>query len=805
MKYPALRRLAVFTLSFLFVLPSSLRDTFAQSPQHIAPIAVAPPRVNSEAATREETFEIVWKTIRDQFYDPTFGGVDWDKVRARYAPRVAQTASNEELHSLLQMMLNELHQSHFLIIPPDAIPKFPSADDEEGDDEAGPDEALFAKLKGGNNRLTEQLTNGIGIDLRILDGSAVVTRVEPGSSAARAGLRPGYVIKRADGISLDLVIEETLKHPMWQTIIRPEMHEVVLAGYINGEADTSVKLQYLDGKNRQRTVSVQREKLSGQMSPPIGNLPSMFTVFESRRLPRGFGYIRFNAFVPPAMEKLCSAIRTMHDAPGIVIDLRGNLGGLIGMIGGLAGLIDTRQISLGTMQMRGNRSDFYTYPQAAPYPGVVVVLIDGATQSAAEIFASGMQENDRAVVVGERSAGNTLPSVIKELPTGALFQYGFANFRSPRGTMLEGKGVTPDVNIKMDRKALLSGRDPQLAAAVEQLRLRTGRNAIIENYLETPPPAPSPASAESVLTSKRMGAAVARGAAGTKPKPNDVAETKTPEKTVPTLPTVDEIFERYVAARGGKAALERVSSRVTRGKAEISSMNLTGTTELFEKAPNKAITNIHVPGLGLMQRGFDGTKGWWQDSMRGYIKFEGYELNEIRRESNFYKELKLKDLYNRLALTGKEKVGEREAYVVQEMFGSLGAEKLYFDVESGLLLRRDNIFYEDYREVDGIKLPFIIREETSGGFSFVFRVTEIKQNVAIDDATFVQAPSCFTSGTQAARGSAGEPPALLRAVCVPCTCTPRATSTSFLSIRVTMPRKFPKFHFQREPDSVGNH
>jgi carboxyl-terminal processing protease len=750
MKYPAVRKLAVFTLSFLFVLPTWLRETFAQSPQHIAPIAVAPPRVSSEAATREETFEIVWKTIRDQFYDPTFGGIDWEKVRARYAPRVAQATSNEELHSLLQVMLNELHQSHFLIIPPDAIPNFPSADGEEGD-EAGPDEALIAKLKSGNTRLTEQLTNGIGIDLRILDGTAVVTRVEPGSSAARAGLRPGFVIKRADGISLDLVIEETLKHPMWQTIIRPEMHEVLLAGYINGEADSSVRLQYLDGKNRPRTVIVQREKLNGEMSPPIGNLPSMFTVFESKRLPRGVGYIRFNAFVPPAMEKLCGAIRSMRDAPGIVIDLRGNQGGLIGMIGGLAGLIDERQISLGKMQMRGSESDFYTFPQTAPYSGSVVVLIDGATQSAAEIFASGMQENHRAVVVGERSAGNTLPSVIKELPTGALFQYGFANYRSPRGTMLEGRGVTPDVSIKMDRRSLLSGRDPQLAVAVEQLKLEIARNATIVNVIDSVPPSPPPDSSESVLKTQRMGAAVARGAAGAKTSPSVAADAKAPEKTATTLPTIDEIFEKYVTARGGKAALEKVSSRVTRGKAEISSMNLTGTTELFEKAPNKAITNIHVPGLGLMQRGFDGTKGWWQDSMRGYIKFEGYGLNEIRRESNFYKELKLKELYNRLALVGKEKVGERETYVVQEMFGSLGAEKLYFDVESGLLLRRDNIYYEDYRVVDGIKLPFVIREETSSGFNFVFRVTEIKHNVVIDDATFVQTPSCFTDGAQATR------------------------------------------------------
>jgi hypothetical protein len=219
-----------------------------------------------------------------------------------------------------------------------------------------------------------------------------------------------------------------------------------------------------------------------------------------------------------------------------------------------------------------------------------------------------------------------------------------------------------------------------------------------------------------------------------------------PAKAESALPSAEEVLAKYLSARGGRAALEKLSSRVTKGKAEISSMNLSGTVELYEKAPNKAVTNINVQGLGLMQRGFDGIKGWWQDSMRGYIRYEGSGLTEARREATFNKELKLAELYKRLVVTGRERVNGRETYVLQEMFGSLSAEKLYFDAETGLLLRRNDIYYEDYREVDGVKLPFLVREEASNGFNFIFRVTEIKHNVSIDDSTFAESPSCFTRG-----------------------------------------------------------
>ncbi|PYS75559.1 MAG: hypothetical protein DMF66_19365 [Acidobacteria bacterium] len=146
---------------------------------------------------RSEAFEIVWRTVKENHFDPTFGGADWDAVRAEFAPLVERAASDRELHALLQQMLNRLGQSHFNIITPESIPSTDGEDDERED--GGGDSAGKRQHRPGSLSMAEHLTYGIGIDLRVIAGAAVITRVEPRSSAERAGLRPGFVLRSVDG------------------------------------------------------------------------------------------------------------------------------------------------------------------------------------------------------------------------------------------------------------------------------------------------------------------------------------------------------------------------------------------------------------------------------------------------------------------------------------------------------------------------------------------------------------------------------------------------------------------------------
>jgi carboxyl-terminal processing protease len=735
-------------LALLLTVPTA--HVFGQQlPQPIASSTPAPTAaVQSELSKREEAFQIVWQTVNDLFYDPKFGGVDWAAARERYHPQVATVKTDSEFHALLQQMLNELHQSHFLVVPRNAIPKIRvpkktavgKADDPENSsaEETAEPEEPFDSL---SYKLTDRLLTGIGIDVRVVAGSAVVTRVDAGSTAARAGLRPGFVIKQVDSRSLDSVIAEVEAHPLWGAIIRPELPVFLVAGFINGDEASPVRLGYLDARNRLRTISIKRERLKGEMSPAVGNLPALYTEFETKQLPGGVGYIRFSAFVPSLMEKLCGALRSMKHAPGIILDLRGNQGGLLGMVGGLTGLLETKATLMGTMQMRSGRIPLFGFPQLAPYSGLLVILVDASTQSAGEMFASGLKEAGRAILIGERTAGNTLPSEIKKLPTGAIFQYAFANYETQRGYRLEGRGVIPDITVDLSRRSLLRDGDPQLAVAVRRLRDEIGwngkRGELVADISSSDGPtevsplrvAESPPPERIVKTENPSPPAHQDGSAFI---------TK-PATVVGSSPSVASIFDAYLAASGGRAAFEKITNRVSKGTVELTSLGMTGTVEFVEQSPDKLSVIITAPGFGVMQETYDGARGWLQDPLQGLISFRGVGLEMVKEKALFNKQAKVKELYPAAVFMGKEKVGAKDAYVVR-----LGFEKWYFDVENGLLLRKGNTYYDDYREVDGIKLPFKMRDEVFAGAGIIYQFTEIKHNVKIDEAKFTEYPSCFT-------------------------------------------------------------
>ncbi len=716
----------------------------------------------TDTEKRQASFELVWQTVDKNFYDPTFNGVNWKGVHDRYAPLVASAKTDEELYLLLQQMINELHQSHFLIVPPQAIPKIGSTDADSPDVlETDSDIDAAKPLDRIRRRLSERLSTGIGIDIRILDGLAVITRVEPGSPAARAGLRSGFVIKSVNGKPLSEAIAQIEQNPIFHQIIRPEVPLILVASYINGNLRDPVQLTYVNGRNLQRSVRITRQKLNGEMSPAIGNLPPLFTEFEAKRLAGGIGYIRFNAFVPMLMKKVCAALREMHDAPALIIDLRGNQGGLLGMIGGLAGLLEQSPANLGSVKTRTGYNSVFAFPQRVPYTGPLAILIDGSTLSAGEIFAAGLQETFRAVIVGDVSAGNTLPSGIVKLPTGAVFQYAFGNYQTPNGIFLEGRGVIPDRIVKLDRRTLLVGGDPQLTAAVRKLRARiTSRlpgeliadvSAVPnannpgpeknKSSVEPPPQRPKPAGGNPSVSEGAKEEPQAEVPANRRPDAGAPSDANAPNN--PKAPAVDQIINHYIEAVGGESNLLKTTSRISSGTIELNSMGLSGTVDIYEQAPNRSSVIMNLKGFGIIQQTFNGSARWLHDPVQGYIKLPE-EMPGAR--DDFHVELELKRLAGSLRFNGKQKVGEHDCFVIERPLGGT-AIKYYFDTENGLLLRENDAFYEDYRDVNGVKLPFVVRQESPLA-NIVIRLNEVKVNVSIDEARFAERDDCFTKPEQ---------------------------------------------------------
>ncbi|HYN07685.1 MAG TPA: hypothetical protein VES67_09865 [Vicinamibacterales bacterium] len=213
------------------------------------------------------------------------------------------------------------------------------------------------------------------------------------------------------------------------------------------------------------------------------------------------------------------------------------------------------------------------------------------------------------------------------------------------------------------------------------------------------------------------------------------------------LPTIDQVLDKYTAGSGGRAALEKVTSFRATGTIQIPDVGVGGSIELLQKAPNKASTVVELSGIGRQRDVFDGTIAWSEDPQNGVREKIGVELAEARRGATFGRELKMKSMYKTLTVKGREKVGAREAFVVEGVPDEGSPIKLFFDVESGLLVQQSGsrtspqgpievtVTFEDFRAIDGVQRPFTIRQATSM-FTAIIQLTDITHNVPIDDVVF---------------------------------------------------------------------
>lgn len=214
-------------------------------------------------------------------------------------------------------------------------------------------------------------------------------------------------------------------------------------------------------------------------------------------------------------------------------------------------------------------------------------------------------------------------------------------------------------------------------------------------------------------------------------------------------PTVDEILDKYVKALGGKEAIQKASSRLAKGTIELEGMGLSGSIETYTKAPSKNATFADFQGVGKFVKVFDGEKAYDLNPMEGLRELAGVELAQFKRTSDFYESLNLKQHFSKLEVQGKEKVGAADTYVVVATPAVGDPEKLYFAVDTGLLVRTDanaettqgkmaiEVYLSDYKEVDGIQVPHSLRQ-VSSAFTLVLKLSDVKHNVTIEDAKFAK-------------------------------------------------------------------
>lgn len=389
-------------------------------------------------------FDTVWQAVNDKYWDPTFGGQDWQAIGDEYHQKLASVHDDKAFwFQVLNPMLFELEASHLVALPAELVSQI--------------EPMIFALAS-------------LGMDVRLLDGDAVITRVDKGSPAARARLRPGFVITSLNGQTPADLAAEIPPLPPYN-----ERHErgAAISGLrsaLFGTEGQEVIVEYLDAKDRPRRANMlmtpRRGFACGDLDP---TMPPACAEIETATLAKGVAYLRFSGFLTGVKDSVLQAIQDVDDVPALIIDLRGNPGGQFPVRKAIASQLDGIPKKFIRYQYREKAETVFLDIVADPYPGQVVILVDELSASSSEEFAGSLQSMGRATIIGTQTPGSCLVANFEPLPKGGVLMYPYGQSQTMDGRILEGNGVLPDIDVALDRASLLDGVDRQLEAALHYL------------------------------------------------------------------------------------------------------------------------------------------------------------------------------------------------------------------------------------------------------------------------------------------------------------------------------------------------
>lgn len=405
------------------------------------------------AALAVEVFDSAWSRVDRTYYDSTFGGLDWDGVRAELRPLAREAGTVDSLRAILGAMLDRIGDSHFAVIPGEVA------------DALDPDSLTGETGEPGD----------AGVEIRVLDGQLVVSRVEGGGPADRAGIRTGWVVEAIDGEPASSLLEVLDGLGEERRLAEARLAWAAERRMAGAVGDT-IRVRVRDGQEQISERSLVPAPRRGTPAR-FGNLPTQIADLEYRRIPAGegcAGLIRFNVWMTPILPAFDQAFTELRNCDGFILDIRGNPGGMAGMVMGVSGYFMDEREALGTLRTRDTELNLVSMPRRVtpggdamePYDGPVAILVDGMSMSTSEIFAGGLQGVQRALVFGEVTGGQALPALMVRLPNRDVLMYVFADFVGPDGTRIEGRGVQPDRLVPLTRQRLLEGTDAALEAAV---------------------------------------------------------------------------------------------------------------------------------------------------------------------------------------------------------------------------------------------------------------------------------------------------------------------------------------------------
>lgn len=418
----------------------------------VSPVVAQAVQADAQSASlslkeRLFVFDRVWRLVNDRYYDPAFNGADWKAVRRRYQLRIAAAHSDEAFYDQLEQMVRELHDAHTRVLDP------------------------------WKKRLRDKSqTVSVGIMLSEIEGQPTVIGVDLADVPARLGVQPGMILRTIDGQAVAARLSE-LREQIGTSSSERATRLLIYFKLLDGQPGTSAKLtfartdatgQAIESGSALSMISV----ISVISVPAMRHLVPAEAEVAARTLPSGFGYLQLSRWKQPAPALIREALEKLRNAPGLIIDLRGNGGGEVRVVAEISSYFFAGKTSLGRFIKRSGKPVEITAGREGGqrYSGPLIILVNEASGSGSELFSAALQDNGRAVIVGQQTCGCVLAAAREKLPGGGELNLSVFDYRSPRGRRLEGDGVIPDQVIPLKLADLRQHRDPALAEAEKILQ-----------------------------------------------------------------------------------------------------------------------------------------------------------------------------------------------------------------------------------------------------------------------------------------------------------------------------------------------
>lgn len=361
--------------------------------------------INKQSTDPKRLFLKTWRIIKTKYYDPTMNGQDWSKWNKRY---VDQVKTKEDAYVAINTMLASLD---------DPYSKFLNQEE-------------YAEQ---NTNIDAKIV-GIGVNIMSVDGKIIIVSVVEDTPAFAAGIKPG-----------DIILKVGTKDVSGKTI-----NDV--ASLIRGEIDTNVNLELLRKKQKlHKTISREEIKIKNIKADVID---------------KNVGYIQIVSFISSDMTtEFVDALNKTQKCQGLILDLRGNTGGLMPNAVVIADMFLTQGHIVSVVDREKQKSDIDA--QSKPYAinKPVVILIDEGTASASEILSGALKDNQKAILVGKKTFGKGMIQKIYPLPNQTGMNLTIAKYLTPKGYDINKKGISPDYEVNYTENDFIKDKDPQLDKA----------------------------------------------------------------------------------------------------------------------------------------------------------------------------------------------------------------------------------------------------------------------------------------------------------------------------------------------------